>query len=107
MVAGLASTTFAQKHADLPARVLKVADTGNNGTIDLAGTEFEVKPKRTPPPGYRRHLVRISALPSRDCEGAVTKINCSALHRSGDNCFPSNHLSLSELANSRHFDCGF
>ena len=35
MVAGLASLAFARKHADLPARVLKVADADNNGTIDL------------------------------------------------------------------------
>ena len=71
------------------------------------GTEFELKPKRDAAAWLPEPISRIGALPSRDCEGAVTKINCSALHRSGDNCFPSNHLALRELANSRHFNCGY
>jgi hypothetical protein len=36
IVAGLALPTFAQKHADQPARVLKAVDGDNDGTIDLA-----------------------------------------------------------------------
>ena len=37
-------------------------------------------------------LSRNSVLPSRDDrKGAVAKINCSALHHFGDNCFPHNH----------------
>jgi hypothetical protein len=45
------------------------------------GTEFEAKPKRDAAAWLPEPLSRISALPSRDCEGAVTKINCSALYR--------------------------
>jgi len=32
---------------------------------------------------------------------------CSALHLSGDNCFPHNHLTSGELASSRRFNCRF
>jgi hypothetical protein len=71
------------------------------------GTEFEVKPKRDAVAWLPAPLSRISALPNRDCQGAVTKINYSALHRSGDNCFSFNHLALGELANSRRSNCRF
>jgi hypothetical protein len=37
----------------------------------------------------------------------ITKINCSVLHRFGDNCFPHRGLTLSELANSQRFNCRF
>jgi hypothetical protein len=60
--------------------------------------------------GCRRASARrnvIASFANRAFKGAVTKINCSALHLSGDNCFPSNHLALSELPNSRHFNCRF
>jgi hypothetical protein len=67
------------------------------------GTEFEVKPKRDAAAWLPVPLSRISALPSRDCEGAVTKINCSVLHRFGDNCFWHNRLTLIELANFAAF----
>jgi hypothetical protein len=55
----------------------------------------------------RARLCRISALPSRDCEGAVTKINCFVLHRFSDNFFPHNRLTLIELANLRRSNCRF
>jgi hypothetical protein len=45
----------------------------------------------------------VTAIPT----ATVTKINCFALHRSGDNGFPYDRLTLSELANSRRFNCRF
>jgi len=71
------------------------------------GTAFEVRNQADVTACLCSRLCRISALPSRDRKGAVTKINCSALHLSGDNCFPHNHLTSCELANSRRFNCRF
>jgi hypothetical protein len=63
-------------------------------------TEFGVEPKQDATAWLPARLSRISALPSRDCEGEITKINCSVRHRFGDNCFPYNRLTL-ELPRKR------
>ena len=65
---------------------------------------FEVGPKqdaaaclpvplsRIGPVSTRDALPGPDALPSRDCEGSVTKTDCSLLLRLDDNCFPHNRL---------------
>jgi hypothetical protein len=65
------------------------------------------EPRGTLPLAYARGSVESLLYRAATVKGAVTNVNCSALHLSGDNCFPYNHLKSGELANSRRFNYRF